>query len=205
MNKYVSDIAFTHAVKQQQEKRGSREAYAKMAEKRDWDDRITERLAQFAAERDSLYIATVSGAGQPYIQHRGGPKGFLKVLDEHTFAFADFVGNKQYITAGNLSDNDKACMFLMDYANSVRIKVWGTARIVEGDGDLMEKLIEPGYRGRPEHAVVFTVSAWDTNCPQHIVKRYDEEVIKQVSEKLTLRVGELEAEVERLTSALNSS
>ncbi len=205
MNEYVSDIAFSPAVKEAQDRRGSRQGYAKMAEKRDWDDKVTDRIAAFIAERDSFYIATVNGAGQPTIQHRGVPKGFLKVLDEHTLAFADFRGNRQYITLGNLSENAKACLFLMDYTNAVRVKLWGEARVVEDDPELMAKLTAPDYKAQPEHAIVFTLSAFDTNCPQHIVKRFDEAVIKQVSEKLTRRIGELEAEVVRLTSALNSS
>ncbi len=198
MTGHVSDIAFTAAVKREQARRGSRPAYAKMAAQRDWQDRITQDLKGFLAERDSAYLATASAAGQPYIQHRGGPKGFLEVLDDKTLAFADFGGNKQYITLGNLAENDKATLFLMDYANRRRIKIWGRARAVEDDPFLTERLSDPAYRAVPERAILFEVEAWDVNCPQHIVPRYDEATVALVTRKLTNRIAELEAEVTRL-------
>ena len=193
MSDFVSDIAFTPAVKAQQEARGSRAGYRRREQKRGWHDRVTPELAAFIAERDSLYLGTANGQGQPYIQHRGGPKGFLKVLDEDTLGLADFGGNKQYITLGNLSENDRAFIFLMDYAGRQRIKLWGRARVVEDDPALLARLTDPGYQAPPERAIVFEIAAWDVNCPQHITARYDEAVIGQVVAKLQARVAELEA------------
>ena len=192
----TSDIAFTPAVKALQESNGSRAGYARMAEKRDWHDRVTPDLAAFLAERDSFYLATASAEGRPYIQHRGGPKGFLKVLDDKRLAFADFGGNRQYISAGNLSENDRASIFLMDYPNRRRIKLWGRARVVEDDPELLERLVEPGYGAKPEQAIVFEVEAWDVNCPQHIKRRFTAEELEPQIRKLTDRIAELEAQVE---------
>ncbi len=194
----TSDIAFTPAVKALQEQSGSRAGYARMAEKRDWHDRVTPDLAAFLAERDSFYLATASAEGRPYIQHRGGPKGFLKALDDKRLAFADFGGNRQYISAGNLSENDRAAIFLMDYPNRRRIKLWGRARVVEDDPELLERLLTPGYGAKPERAILFEVEAWDVNCPQHITPRYTEDQIAPALAKLQARIDELEAEVERL-------
>lgn len=201
MSEFVSDIAFTPAVKAVQERLGSRAGYARMEEKGGWRDTVTNDLAAFLAERDSLYFATASAEGQPYIQHRGGPKGFLKVLDEKRLAFADFKGNRQYITLGNLSENPRAYIFLMDYANRRRIKIWGRAEVVEADPWLVEKLSDPEYSGVPERAVVFHVEAWDVNCPQHIVRRYTEDDIAAAFAKQQSRIEELEAEVARLKAA----
>lgn len=173
----VSDVAFTPAVKAQQERLGTRHAYSRMEERGGWSDRITPDLAGFIAQRDSFYLGSASADGQPYIQHRGGPPGFLAVLDDHTLAFADFSGNSQYISIGNLSENDKAFLFLMDYPNRKRIKIWGTARFVEDDPALLERLVRPDYPGRPERAILFHVEAWDVNCPQHITPRYKIEEI----------------------------
>jgi predicted pyridoxine 5'-phosphate oxidase superfamily flavin-nucleotide-binding protein len=191
---FTSDIAFTATVKRAQAARGSRETYQRHIEKRDWPDRITPELAQFVAERTSVYLATTSVDGQPYIQHRGGPPGFLKVLDDRTLGFADFAGNRQYITLGNLEDNDRAFLFLMDYRNRRRIKVWGRARVVEDDAALLEKLRDPDYPGRPERAVLFEVTAWDVNCSQHIPVMVPEAEI----DALKARVAALEAEVQAL-------
>jgi len=204
MNEYISDIAFTPSVKGEQEKHGSRKGYQKMAEKRDWQNTISDDLKYFIAERDSIYIATSNKDGQPYIQHRGGPKGFLKVLDEHTLAFADYSGNKQYISMGNLAENDKAYIFLMDYPNRQRIKIWGTAKVVEDDAELLARIMPEGYKARPERVFVFTITAWDVNCPQHITPRHDEDMVRQVTEKLTACVTELEAEIEKLKGQLAS-
>ncbi len=198
MNQSTSDIAFTPAVKAWQERLGSRAGYARMAEKRDWHDTVTPDLAAFLAERDSFYLATASAEGRPYIQHRGGPKGFLKVLDDKRLAFADFGGNRQYISAGNLSENDRASIFLMDYPNRRRIKLWGRARVVEDDPELLERLLTPGYGAKPERAIVFEIEAWDVNCPQHITPRYSEDQIAPALAKLQARIDELEAEVKRL-------
>ncbi len=193
MPQSVSDVAFTPAVKAAQARNGSRAAYARMEEKRGWQNAVTPELAQFIAERDSFYIATASADGQPYIQHRGGPKGFLKVLGERTLGFADFAGNRQYISLGNLSENDRAQLFLMDYAGRRRIKIWGRARVVEDDPALLERLIDPGYEARPERAFVLDVEAWDVNCPQHITPRYTEAEIAPAIERLQQRIAELEA------------
>jgi predicted pyridoxine 5'-phosphate oxidase superfamily flavin-nucleotide-binding protein len=177
----VSDIAFTPKVKAAQEQRESRRTYERMEQGEGWQDRVTPRLADFIAERDSFYLGTASADGRPYIQHRGGPRGFLKVLDERTLAFADFAGNRQYISIGNLDENPQAYLFLMDYPNRGRIKVWGTAKFVEDDQELLARLVEPGYRAKPERALVFTIEAWDGNCRQHITPRYTREEWEAIS------------------------
>ena len=145
----VSDIAFTPAVKSQQERFGSRAGYASMEKKGGWQDKVSSDLKGFIAERDSLYMATTSSEGHPYIQHRGGEKGFLKVLDEKTLAFADFSGNRQYVTLGNLSENNRAFIFLMDYENQRRIKIWGRAEVVEDDAKLTSQVTSSSYKARP--------------------------------------------------------
>ena len=196
--KPASDIAFTPAVKKVQERLGSRPAYARIEAKGGWQREITPDLAAFLAERDSFYLGSASADGRPYIQHRGGPKGFLKPLDARRLAFADLRGNRQYITAGNLSENDRAFIFLMDYANRQRIKLWGRARVVDDDPELLERLVEPGYRGKPERAILFELEAWDVNCPQHITPRYTQDQIAPAVAKLQARIEELEAEVKGL-------
>ncbi len=201
MTQPVSDVAFTPAVKAEQERRGSRAGYAKMEQKGGWRDRVTPDLAAFIAERDSFYLATASAEGQPYTQHRGGRPGFLKVLDEGTLAFADFRGNRQYITAGNLSENAQAFIFLMDYANRRRIKIWGRARIVENDAGLLDTLMGPDDAGRPEHAVVFDVEAWDINCPQHITPRYSDAERGAEMARLRERIADLEAQLAKVPAA----
>lgn len=195
MTRFTSDIAFTPAVKAAQERLGSRDGYARMEEKGGWRDRVSEDLAAFISQRDSFYLATASAEGQPYIQHRGGPPGFLAVLDDKTLAFADFSGNRQYISTGNLSENDRAYIFLMDYPNRRRIKIWGTARVVEDDPALLEKLMAPGYEARPERAILFTIEAWDMNCPQHITPRYNDDEILGLIAPLKARIAELEAQL----------
>jgi len=195
MRAVASDIAFTPAVKSVQQRLGSRQGYARMERGDGWETKITPDLAGFIAELDMFYLGTASADGQPYIQHRGGPAGFLKVIDDGTLAFADFGGNRQYITVGNLSENPKAFIFLMDYANSRRVKLWGTARVVEDDAKLIERLRDPGYPGEVERAIVFAVEAWDTNCPQHITKRFSERQIGPVIERLEGRVRELEGKL----------
>jgi hypothetical protein len=167
-----SDVAFSRSVKEAQAARGSREGYERAMEHSDWSDRVTPALAAFIAERDSFYLGTASADGQPYIQHRGGPKGFLKVLDAQRLAFADYRGNRQYISVGNLDENDKAFLFLMDYPNRQRIKVWGRAEYVEGDSAVLQRVADLDYGAVPERAVVFHIDAWDSNCPQHITPRY---------------------------------
>lgn len=191
MNTVTSDIAFTPAVKAQQIKNGSREAYANMERKGGWSDVVTDKLADFIAERDSFYLGTASDDGQPYIQHRGGKAGFLKVLDERTLAFSDYGGNRQYISTGNLSENDKAYIFLMDYANRYRIKIWGRARIVEDDAELTARVSDDGEVA--ERVIVFDIAAWDRNCPQFITPRYDEAALAEKIAPLQARITELEA------------
>lgn len=193
-----SDVAFTPAVKAIQERKGSRRGYARMEQNGGWQTTVSEDLKGFLAGLDMFYLGTASAAGQPYIQYRGGPPGFLKVLDERTLAFADFGGNRQYITLGNLSENPKAFLFLMDYANQRRVKLWGEARVVEGDGELMGRLSDPEYPGKVERAIVFTLEAWDVNCPQHIHPRFSEREVQPVVERLQGRIRELEQEIATL-------
>lgn len=195
MARLISDIAFTPTVKTVQKKKGSRENYAKMEAKGGWSDTVTDDLAQFIGERDSFYLGTASADGQPYIQHRGGKPGFLKVVDERTLAFADFKGNRQYLSTGNLQDNDKAYIFLMDYPNRRRIKIWGTARVIDDDPALMEQLTDTDYKGKPEQVIVFTITAWDVNCPQHITRRYTEAEVSKMVDPLKERIAELEAQL----------
>lgn len=201
MTRPISDIAFTSTVKQAQQDRGSRELYQKVESRGGWQDRITPDLEAFIAERDSLYLGTANADGQPYIQHRGGAKGFLKVLDNRTLALADFSGNRQYISLGNLADNDKAFLFLMDYPNRRRIKIWGTARFVENDPALLSQLTDAEYGGEPERALVFTVEAWDVNCPQHITPRFTEQAAEVEIQQLRNQVQRLESENARLRRA----
>ena len=194
----TSDIAFTPSVKAVQERLGSRQGYASMERRGGWSDVITNDLAAFIAQRDSLYLGTATAEGRPYIQHRGGPVGFLKVLDEHTLALADFSGNQQYISIGNLAENDAAFLFLMDYQNRRRIKIWGRAAFVEDDPELLAKVIDPDYAARPQRVLVFHVEAWDTNCPQHIARRYTEAEVDDRERELRERIRELEAENKKL-------
>jgi predicted pyridoxine 5'-phosphate oxidase superfamily flavin-nucleotide-binding protein len=194
MRQYPSDIAFTPAVKAVQAAKGSRASYARV-ERGGWQTRTTPDLAEFLAGLDMFYLGTASADGQPYIQHRGGPPGFLKVLDDRTLAFADFAGNRQYITLGNLSENPKAFLFLMDYANRQRVKLWSTARVVEDDRELLERLRDSDYPGKAQRAVVFTVEAWDINCPQHIQKRFSQRQVQPVIDRLERRIRELEEQL----------
>ena len=192
-----SDTAFSPAVKAVQALRGSRTAYARMEQAGGFRTVIDDELRDFIASMDSVFLATASAQGQPYVQHRGGPAGFLKVLDERTIAFADFKGNRQYITQGNLSENPKAQLFLMDYATRSRIKIWGTARVIAGDQALVDSLMPEGHEAKASQAVVFTVSAWDGNCSQHIPQRLDARIVRQAIEQRDRRIAELEAELAR--------
>ena len=176
----ASDVAFTPAVKAVQERLGSRKSYARVEQGAGWPSTVTDELAEFIAQRDSFYLGTASADGQPYIQHRGGPPGFLKVLDEHRLAIADYSGNRQYISIGNLSENDKAFIFLMDYPNRRRLKIWGRAEFVEDDPGLLERVVDEDYDARPERALVFHVEAWDVNCPQHITPRFTVEELGRI-------------------------
>ena len=191
----AGDVAFSPAVKAIQARRGSREAYARREARGGWRDRVTPDLAAFLAQCRSFYLGTASAAGQPYIQHRGGPPGFLAVLDERTLGFADFAGNRQYITLGNLAENDRAFIFLMDYANRQRIKLWGRARAVEDDPALLARLMPAGTDATPEQAILFTLEAWDANCRQHIPQLFAAEDVAAALGKLQARVAELEAEL----------
>jgi uncharacterized protein len=195
---YSSDVAFSPAVKSIQARKGSRHGYAQVEQHGGWRTEVDENLTAFLADINSLYIATASADGQPYIQHRGGPKGFVKILDKKTLAFADYSGNRQYITQGNLTENPKAHIFLMDYAHRRRVKIWGEARVVEGDDELVATLMPEGYKARPEQVILFAVSAWDLNCPQHIPQRFE---AADVAASLAQRgkcIRELETEIERL-------
>lgn len=200
-----SDIAFTEAVKAAQIRLGSRQAIGQQMAAEDWPDEITDNLAAFLAVRDSFYLATASAAGQPTIQHRGGPRGLLKPLGPKTLAFADFAGNRHYISVGNLSENPRVSLFLMDYANRARVKIWGEARVEEGDRELLDRLGDPSYPGRVERAIVIALRAWDVNCPQHIPDLYDAAVIRQATAKLSARIAELEAENAELRGWLGNN
>jgi predicted pyridoxine 5'-phosphate oxidase superfamily flavin-nucleotide-binding protein len=195
MRTFPSDVAFTPAVKSVQKAKGSRATYAKVEQGQGWRTTVTPDLVEFLAQLDMFYLGTANAEGQPYIQYRGGSPGFLKVLDEKTLAFADFGGNRQYITLGNLSENPRAFIFLMDYANNQRVKLWGEARVVEDDAALLQQLADPDYRGRVERAIVFTIEAWDINCPQHIHRRFTQRQLGPVIEKLQGRISELEAQL----------
>jgi hypothetical protein len=203
MAEIPSDVAFTPTVKAIQTEKGSRYQYAEMEEAAGWETAVTPQLAKFISGLDMFYLGTANAAGQPYIQYRGGAPGFLKVIDEHTLGFADFDGNRQYITLGNLSENPKAFIFLIDYVRSRRVKLWGTAKVVENDEALLAQLADPVYRaGKPERAIVFTLTAWDMNCPQHIHKRVPLAQVAPVIDKLEARVRELEAELASVRGAL---
>jgi uncharacterized protein len=195
---YSSDVAFTASVKSAQARRGSRATYARMEEHGSWQTVITPELKSFVESQTSVFLGTASHDGQPYIQHRGGPAGFLRVLDERTVAFADFAGNRQYITLGNLDENPKAQLFLIDYASRHRVKIWGTAWVVEGDTELLTRLMPVGYKARAERAIVLTVTAWDTNCRQHIPRRFDIAEVNAALADKDRRIEELEAELARI-------
>jgi len=188
------DVLFSPAVKAEQTRLGSRTAF----EDRDWEPGITDDLRAFLAVIDTFFLATASADGRPYVQHRGGPPGFLKTIGTQTLAFADFAGNRQYITLGHLKENDRAHIFIPHFATQQRVKLWGRARAVEGDIELMERLVDPSYKAKPRRAIVFTLEAWDSNCRQHIVPRYTEAEIAPAIDQLARRIKELEEEVARL-------
>lgn len=195
---YASDIAFTPAVKAIQARKGSRPSYARMEESGSWETRISPDLKAFVEEQTSVFLASANLEGQPYIQHRGGPPGFLKVLDEQTIAFVDFVGNRQYITLGNLAENPKAHLFLIDYVNRRRVKLWGEARVVEGDSELTALLMPRGYKARASQVIVFKVHAWDANCPQHIPRRLEASEVAAALAERDERIAALEAQLQAL-------
>lgn len=196
--KIASDIAFTPTVKAIQQRKGSRGAYARMEQGDGWDTTIPPDIAEFIAAQTSVFLGTVNAAGQPYIQHRGGPPGFLRVRDGKTIAFADFRGNRQFITQGNLAENPKAFLFLIDYAHRQRVKMWGEARVVEDDPALLAELMPPDYKSRGEQVILFRVEAWDANCPQHIPQRFEAADVARMLEERNGRIAELESEIARL-------
>jgi uncharacterized protein len=196
-----TEVVFTPAAQRAMTARGSVHGYTKNIAA-GFPERVTRDLAGFIAELDTAFFATVSAEGAPYIQHRGGPKGFIKVLDDKTLAFADYAGNRQYITLSNLEGNDKAFLFLLDFANRQRIKIWGRARVVESEPKLMEKLVDPGYRARPERAILFTIEAWDVNCSQHITERYTQNEVTMAVSGLRDRIAALEVENAELRAKL---
>lgn len=197
-HRIASDVAFTPGVKAIQSRKGSRSAYARMESQGGWATAITEDLAEFIAAQTSVFLATANVEGQPYIQHRGGPPGFLHVLDEHTIGFADFNGNRQYISSGNLAENPKAHIFLIDYATRQRIKLWGTARVIEDDTALIDRLMPSNYRAKSEQVMLFTVTAWDANCPQHIPQRLEANDVAKALQSRDQKIAELESEIKRL-------
>lgn len=200
MYQYTSDIAFTPAVKAIQSEKGSRNSYARVEANGGWETTVTPELQAFLSELDMFYLGTANVEGQPYIQYRGGSPGFLKVIDQQTLGFADFAGNRQYITLGNLSENPKAFIFLMDYARGRRIKLWGNARVVADDHELLDELRDPSYHGKVERAILFQIEAWDVNCPQHIHKRFSQHQVAPVIEELQAKIVELEAKLNAVES-----
>ncbi len=208
MARSFAEIAFTPAVRAAQESQGSAAAYAKfLTPDAERGDRLTERESAFIAERDGFYQATVSETGWPYVQFRGGPAGFLKVLDDETIAYADFRGNRQYISTGNLTGDDRISLILMDYPNRRRLKVWGRARLVDiaQDPAMIERLHDSSYRARPERAVVITIDAFDWNCPQHIPQRFTLEELEDTLAPIHEELASLRAENARLKAVLGTS
>ena len=192
---YSSDVAFTPSVKAVQTRKGSRRIYERVEAKNGWQTRITPELAAFASSQTSFFLATANKEGQPYVQHRGGPPGILQALDASTFGFADFSGNRQYITLGNLAENPQVHLFLIDYAQRKRVKIWGHARVIEDDPDLLAKLTPPNYRARAEQAILIDVDAWDLNCPRHIPLRFEAADVAVALQDRDKRIAELEKEL----------
>ena len=193
-----SDVAFTPAVKEVQRRRGSRRAYERVEEGGGWRTEIDAELAAFIAAQTSCFLGTASAGAQPYIQHRGGPPGFLRVLDPSTLAFADYRGNRQYISTGNLGENPRVHLFLIDYAHRQRVKIWGEARVVESDPAFLASLGPPDSGARAEQAIVIRVTAWDRNCPQHIPQRFDAPAVAAALAERDARIAALEEELRRL-------
>jgi len=196
-----SGRVFTPAAQRAQAERGSAKAYERRTAE-GFPDRITPELAKFIAEQDTAFLATATADGAPYVQHRGGPKGFIKIIDEKTLGFADYRGNRQYLTLANLSENDRAFLFLLDPARRQRIKFWGRARIVENEPELVQRLFDDGYKARPERAILFTIEAWDVNCSSHIVTRFTEAEIGEAFAAVQTKIAELERENARLRAAV---
>ena len=199
-----SSRVFTLAVQKAQAERGSAKAFEqRIAE--GFPDKITPQLASFIAEQDTAFLATANAQGAPYIQHRCGPKGFIKGLDERTLGFADYRGNRQYITLANLTENDHAYLFLLDPARRQRIKLWGRARVVENDPALVERLFDQGYKARPERAILFSIEAWDVNFSSYIVTRFTEADIEGAFDTVQKKIAELETENAHLKALLAQS
>jgi uncharacterized protein len=196
-----SERVFSPAVRRAQAERGSAGAYARKIDN-GFPDTVTAELAAFIAEQDTAFLGTASADGAPYIQHRGGPKGFIKVVDAHTLGFADYRGNRQYITLGNLSENDRAYLFLFDAARRQRIKLWGRARVVENDDALIERLFDHGYKAKPERVILFTIEAWDVNCSQHITARLTVPEVEGLLGTVQERIAALQAENAALRAKL---
>jgi predicted pyridoxine 5'-phosphate oxidase superfamily flavin-nucleotide-binding protein len=189
-------------VKAIQTRKGSREAYAHVEEHGGWRTEIDDKLAGFLVNTNSFYMATATKEGQPYIQHRGGPKGFVKILDKNTIAFTDYAGNQQYLTQGNLTENPKAHIFIMDYAHRRRVKIWGEARVVEDDPALTQSLMPKGYRARAEQVIIFKIAAWDTNCPQHIPQKFDAADVAAAMAEASAKIEARDARIKELEAEL---
>ncbi len=196
-------VAFSDSVKEIQKQRGSRRIFANAEPRLGYQSPSIEELADFLSEVDTAFLATASADGLPYAQHRGGPKGFIRILDDHTLGFADFMGNRQYITTGNLAENDRAFLILMDYAERRRVKIWGRARVIRDDAELLAKLMPDDYRARPDQAILFDVEAWDINCPQHIPMKLNASDVSAAVDALKSRIASLERENSRLRSLNN--
>ena len=199
------DIAGTPSVKAAQQANGSGEFWADFAGRRSFD-RFTDAEAQFIAERDSFYMATVSETGWPYVQHRGGPPGFLRLIDDRTLVFPDYRGNRQYISLGNLAANDRAALILMDYPNRRRLKIYARleAKDLAADPELAERLATSGYKGKAERAFLLHLEAFDWNCPQHITPRFSEAELEPILASLRQQIERLEAENRKLRAKLAS-
>lgn len=205
MAKTFHELAFTDAVRAMQKKQGSAAMYARsLTPAAPADDRLGPNEAQFIALRDGFYQATVSATGWPYVQFRGGPRGFLKVLDDKTLGYADYRGNRQYISAGNLAENDRISLILMDYPNSARLKILGRVAISD-DPDLITRLMDAGYKARPERAVVITVEGFDWNCPQHIPVRLTMEELEPILAPFQQELADLRAENAELKARLDAA
>ncbi len=190
-----SDIAFSPSVKSIQAARGSRALYERMEAHGGFRTEIDARLRAALAEANSAYLVTASASGQPYAQHRGGPRGFIRVVDDHTLGFVDYAGNRQYVTTGNLAENAQAFLFVMDYARRRRIKIWGRARVVENDPALLRRLMPEDSEADPQAVILFEISAWDTNCPQHIPQKLDADQVAAALAERDEEIARLKAEI----------
>jgi predicted pyridoxine 5'-phosphate oxidase superfamily flavin-nucleotide-binding protein len=201
MPRRFADIAFTPAVQAQQERHGSRRQYARMQARASGNAGLGDAQAQFLQHADSFYLASVSETGWPYVQHRGGPAGFLKVVSPSRLAFADFAGNRQYVSTGNVSVDDRVAMIVMNYARRQRLKLLGHLRFSDaGDADpqLVAAVVSAGYPGRVERIGVIEVEAFDWNCSQHITQRFTLEQVEQAAAPLRARIAQLESELAAL-------